>query len=285
MKTIKSKMSLIIVAFLVAVSMFTLLNPVKVYADTKTYKTIQNVVDAYAPDASANVDYKGSWPSVLNGYFDNTVTGDHTTQLKLDADDSTDGNVHYYYYNSKERDVIVAQANTLVDSGNEKTSSDYINDLNNTFPLSADVTGAAGLMSGFTPAFETFLGFLVTLLTIGMTVFTGLDLCYIAFPVFRGKCDDAKANGTKGMTTTDKKTGATKLTIISEDAQFSVVSADMVNTGKSPFVIYFQKRVISFVVLAVLIFILLTGNINIITNIGVKLASGILNVINSSFKN
>ena len=77
--------------------------------------------------------------------------------------------------------------------------------------------------------------------------------------------------------------GETKLNIVTEDAQFAVISAETAQTGQSAYLIYFKKRIISFVILAVLIFILLTGNINILTNIGVKLASGVLEAINNSF--
>jgi hypothetical protein len=276
MKSIKSKLGLIIVAFLIAVSMFTMINPVKAYAGTSAQ--IKEVIEKYAPEAN-NSDYSG-WPSKLQPYFSTAYNKDDGFTQVIEG--KINGNSYEYYYNPDEASAIIAIADAL-DKSTEKTGEDIVNDLDEVYTLKADVKSAAGVMNGFTSVFQTFLGFIVTMLTIGMTVFTALDLCYIAFPVFRGKCDDAKANGTKGVTSTDKKTGATKLTIISEDAQFSVVSADMVNTGKSPFVIYFQKRVISFIVLAVLIFILLTGNINIITNIGVKLASGILEVINNTF--
>jgi hypothetical protein len=188
----------------------------------------------------------------------------------------TDGSVSKtYYYDTSNETSILNHAKSLKGSA-------QIADLDNLYDLSADTTGAASLMSGIEGPLKTFLGILVTLITVGMTIFTAFDLCYIAFPVFRGKMDEAKANGTPGATHTNSK-GETKLTIVTEDAQFAVVSAETAQTGQNAFMIYFKKRIVSFVVLAVLIFILLTGNINLITNIGIKLASGILEAINNSF--
>lgn len=180
-----------------------------------------------------------------------------------------------YYYRADNETAIMNKAKSLKGQAQIDSLDDY-------YSLEADVEGAAGLVEGLKGPISTFLGILVTFLTVGMTLFTAFDLCYIAFPVFRGKMDDAKANGTRGVTRTNSK-GETKLNIITEDAQFAVISAETAQTGQSAYLIYFKKRIISFVILAVLIFILLTGNINIITNIGVKLASGILEAISNSF--
>ena len=58
-----------------------------------------------------------------------------------------------------------------------------------------------------------------------------------------------------------------------------MVAADTVQSGKNPFVIYFGKRLISYLVLAVLIFILLTGKITVFTTIAVNLVSGLIDII------
>lgn len=180
-----------------------------------------------------------------------------------------------YYYRTENEDAIMNKAKSL-------KGQQQIEDLDEYYSLEADTKTASDLVSGLKGPISTFLGILVTFITVGMTVFTAFDLCYIAFPVFRGKMDDAKANGTRGITRTNNK-GETKLNIVTEDAQFAVISAETAQTGQSAYLIYFKKRIISFVILAVLIFILLTGNINILTNIGVKLASGILEAISNSF--
>lgn len=202
----------------------------------------------------------------------------------ISTDSSLAGNSEYtkimvsdksYWYRTNNEQAILNKANSLKGQAQIDKLDDYYN-------IEADIEGANTLVEGLKGPISTFLGVLVTFITVFMTVFTALDLCYIAFPVFRGKMDEAKANGTKGMTHRGKN-GETKLTFITEDAQFAVINAETAQTGRSAYLIYFKQRVVSFIVLAILIFILLTGNINILTNIGVRLASGILEAISNSF--
>ena len=147
-----------------------------------------------------------------------------------------------------------------------------------TYNLKADTAGAHSALSGFMDPLAKFLGVITYGITIGMVVFTALDLAYISFPVFRGKMDDAKANGTAGLTRQGKG-GETKLNFITEDAQYAMTTADTATTGASPYIIYGKKRIISFVVLSILIFILVTGRINIFAELGIKLADGVLKMI------
>ena len=232
------------------------------------YDSVTDVANKYGPGGS-----KGNteWPSSLAAYF--IPAG--TSTIDANKMSTVTCNNVLYYYNTSDTSVIISKAKGL--DGDEA-----VDQLDDYYNLQADVAGAAGLLSGIQQPFQTFLGALVTVITVGATVFTALDLMYITFPVFRGKMDDAKASGTKGLTRQGKN-GETKLNWITEDAQYAMIAADTVQSGKSPYIIYFKKRVIALVVLAVVLFILLTGNINILTNIGIKLAAGILDMISSTF--
>jgi len=256
-KRITTVLFCIILTVLMCIGMYQ-----KVYADSAAVKTaVQGAIDANNGALPANLAgylTVGVVPSATQSTITVTVNGVTTT---------------YVYETAQETNIINACSNASANSS--------VTAAMDTFTLKADVGGATGTMSGFQKPLEVFLGILVTLITIGMTIFTAFDLCYIAFPVFRGKMDEAKANGTKGVTKTGKG-GETKLTIVTEDAQYAVVAADMANSGENPFLLYFKKRVVSFVVLAVLLFVLVTGKINILANIGIKLADGILNMINGS---
>lgn len=231
---------------------------------------------AYADEAAVQAEVQkygaSQFGSLLTTDAGVGASADYTS---ITVTDSASGVSTKYYYRKDNETAILNKAKSL-------RGQQQISDLDEYYSLEADTKTASDLVSGLKGPISTFLGILVTFITVGMTVFTAFDLCYIAFPVFRGKMDDAKANGTKGITRTNNK-GETKLNIVTEDAQFAVISAETAQTGQSAYLIYFKKRIISFVILAVLIFILLTGNINILTNIGVKLASGILEAINNSF--
>ena len=137
--------------------------------------------------------------------------------------------------------------------------------------LKPDTDSVLTSIDGFIPAINFVLGLLVWVMTIGMTVFSATDICYILFPMFRGKCDEAKQEGNKAFSIFDK--------IVSDEARHSLRAAETVETGKNPLTIYFGKRVVSYIILAVVIVVLLTGNITIITDIAVKAVKGILEII------
>lgn len=232
------------------------------YADAGAVQTaVQSAIDRNG----------GQMPASLSGYF---RTGAIQSAEEATIMVTVGGLATTYVYNTSQESQILAACNSAA-------SSAELNTALNSYSLQADIEGASEVMSGFKKPLGVFLGILVTLVTLGMTLFTGLDICYIAFPVFRGKMDTAKSNGTRGLTKTGKD-GETKLTFITEDAQYAVVAADMANTGANPFWIYAKKRIVSFCILAILLFIFVTGKINIVANMGVKLVSGILNMINSS---
>lgn len=248
-----------------AVIVFVLVANVNVaLADTdgQTQKTVDSVVQQYGPD---------NFPSYLSSDPQYAGNKDYAKVTYKDGNGASKS----YYYKKTDEAAILNKAKSL-------SGQSQIENLDNLYDLSADTGTAANLTAGLQGPMRTFLGILVVFITVFMTVFTAFDLCYIAFPVFRGKMDEAKANGTRGVTKTNKN-GETKLTLITDDAQYAVVASETAQTGQNAFVLYFKKRVVSFIVLAVLIFILLTGNINILTNIGVKLASGILQAISNSF--
>lgn len=145
--------------------------------------------------------------------------------------------------------------------------------------VTADTNTAAVLLSGFTDIISLGLGVIATLVIVGMTVFSAFDIAYIAFPVFRNKCEDAKVNGGNSMMTKKNSNGETGLRWVTDDAQYAI-SQGTIENGKSPWAIYFKKRVMSYILLAIILFILLTGNISLITNIALKVVSGIMNVLN-----
>lgn len=159
---------------------------------------------------------------------------------------------------------------------NDKTVEN-VSDITDGLNITADTGGAAAMMQGFAPIISLILGIVVTLVMVGMTIFSSFDVAYIAFPVFRNKCEDAKVQGTGAMVKKDSNGGAS-LRWVTDDAQYAVQQGS-IESGKSPWGIYFKKRIMSYILLAIIVFILLTGNISLITNIALKVVSGIMNVL------
>ena len=163
---------------------------------------------------------------------------------------------------------------------NEAKTTQNVTALTDNLGIDPDLDRATAMLSGFIPFIEMVIGVMITLITLGMTVFSAFDIAYIAFPVFRNKCEDAKASGTSGMMTKQKSNGESSLRWVTDDAQYAVTQGTVEN-GKNPWGIYFKKRVISYIMLAIILFILMTGNISLITNIALKVVAGIMDVLAS----
>ena len=142
----------------------------------------------------------------------------------------------------------------------------------------ADTAGATALLYGFAPLINLVVGVIVILVTMGMTLFTAFDIAYIAFPVFRNKCEEQKMMGGNNIMTKKGANGESSLRFVTDDAQYAV-SQGTIESGKSPWGIYFRKRIMSYILLAIILFILLTKNISLITNIALNVVSGIMNVL------
>ena len=162
-------------------------------------------------------------------------------------------------------------------SVNNAATVDDVSTITDGLNIGADTAGATALLSGFAPIISLVVGVIVVLVTMGMTLFTAFDIAYIAFPVFRNKCEEQKMNGT-GYNVKKDSSGNVSLRFVTDDAQYAV-SEGTIENGKSPWGIYFRKRIMSYVLLAIVLFILLTGNISMITNIAVNIVSGIMNVL------
>ncbi|WP_130849183.1 hypothetical protein [Intestinimonas timonensis] len=72
--------------------------------------------------------------------------------------------------------------------------------------------------------------------------------------------------------------GGIKLRFVSDEAVYVVENCN-VNQGKSPLTAYLDKRIWAYIIVSVVLFILLTGNINIFTNIALKIVSYIMQVL------
>lgn len=239
--------------------------------------------------ASAATEYTSGNVSDIAGYIDGggnpssigliTGTGTKDNTTYDNSYDCANINGTYYYWKSADKASIQGKISNVQANSPDKVADD-VRDITGGLNISADTTTAANTLTGFTGVISTMLGIIVVLITVGMAVFSAFDLCYIAFPVFRNKCEEAKQSG-QGIMASSKKTanGETKIRFVTDDAQYAVTAADTVQSGKNPFVIYFGKRLISYIALSILVFILLTGNIDIFTRLAIKLVSGILNVI------
>ena len=178
------------------------------------------------------------------------------------------------YYNPASIDVMYVQAVKFKE--NQKVG-EKMGDITSGLQIEANTGAAAVMLSGFKPILELGIGVIVVLITFGMTLFSAFDICYIAFPVFRNKAEEAKQSG-NSMMTKKSHNGENTLRWITDDAQYAVTQGT-IDSGKSPWKLYFGKRVSSYIFLGITLFILLTGNISLITDVAIKVVSGVIDVV------
>lgn len=154
-----------------------------------------------------------------------------------------------------------------------KISAHATQGLLNQANVNPDTGAAMGLLSGIMPVLNVVLGLMVVVISIGMSVFSALDIIYLAFPAFRSMVDNSVERGGKGTRTT--KDGTVTSRWVTQDAILAAQDAE--NTQGSPWGPYFKRRVLAYVFLAIILFILLTGNIFSITTLVTNALQGLFN--------
>ena len=244
---------------------------IMVFAMSITAFATEGTMDASTAESlvSQYINDNGTLPKGSSAYFTTDSNG------LTSAHAFTVNGTQYYISETN----LITVGKKLQRTADNDAAITTLNDVTEGMNITADVTTASTMLSGFYPILSTVIGLMVILISIGMTVFSAFDLCYIAFPVFRNHCEDAKQSGSGLMAKTNKSTGETKLRFVTDDAQYAVNAADTTQSGKNPFVIYFGKRLLSYIILAILLFILMTGNITVFTNLALKVVNGVLELI------
>lgn len=158
-------------------------------------------------------------------------------------------------------------------------AQDKITGLMDGFKLKADVESASEMLSGFHGVASLITGIICYVVVLGMGVYAGFDILYIAFPLFRQKCQGAVESG-NSMLTKQSSSGETVLRWVTDDAQY-VVQTCSIESGKSPWLMYLKKRILANVMLAIVMYMLFTGNIDIIVRIALNFAEGIINSLSN----
>ena len=182
----------------------------------------------------------------------------------------------YYEFNN----ASIGLSKAVEFSGNsisEDSVVDSIAEMNDTLDPADGMTGVANIISGFEPVLNTIIMVIAWLIVIGLPLVTALDVAYITIPFFREKAETARSNGNPGMTKQGKN-GETKLRWISDEAQHAVETIDLDN-GRSPLKTYLMSRILAFILVAIILYLLIGGQITVITQVAVRLVSGIVNFI------
>ncbi|MEM4385403.1 MAG: hypothetical protein QXD03_02510 [Candidatus Anstonellales archaeon] len=233
-------------------------------SDNDKVKTVESFIKQNCVVNGDSIDFK---VSALSIYV--RTEPDETYNNPVDLGD---GNVVYYSSGS------VNNIYGLATKFNSKANiSNKVNDVTGDIGMEANTKAAGVMLSGFKPIVELIIGVILVLVIFGMGIYTANDIAYIAFPLFRNKMEEVKADGNRLLTKKDSN-GDVQLRWVTEEAQYAVKEGTL-EGGKNPWRIYLGKRIVSYIFLGISIYILF-GHISLITDIAIRVVSGIMEVLN-----
>lgn len=208
-----------------------------------------------------------------------TSAGD--LQVRLTGPGGTQVTYHIPKDQIKAAEIVLTQADQQqsadTDGDGKTDAQNVLGEISENVHLAPNYGDAANILQPFVPYINILLGLITTVVVLSMQILTALDLCYIAIPTMRNFMSTKAAEGNAVVGKKDGN-GGVKLRFISDEAQYAVDQAAN-NQGRQPWGIYFKSRILSYIFLAVAMVILLTGNITLITDLIVKLVSGLMSVV------
>ena len=178
----------------------------------------------------------------------------------------------------KQKDAATRAGQSAKNSTNQAKKN--VKNMMKEFEVTADTSQAAVALAGVQQLVGVIVGILAYAVVIGMALFTGVDICYITMPVFRTWADDKGASGGAVTSSTNKDTGESKFRFVTDEAMFAVTQATVEN-GKNALGIYFKKRCIGWILTAIVLYVLLTGQITLLTDVILQFISGIVAALQS----
>lgn len=229
---------------------------------------------------NANVDVDGTSIDAYKSKAYGDGQGEATTSVSVGGKTvyMTASNIDSLY------SALTSLKDTAKKEDDKKTvagAKDKVNTMIDNFSPEADIDGAAKALSGLKDVVGVVIGLIIYVLMAAVTFFTSCDLAYITIPWFRGMANSkAQSSSGSGMNyNTSKSTGESKVRWITDEAIYAVKTADTSESGRSAIGIYALKRAWAIAGLAIAVYILLTGNVGFIMNLGLKIAGGVIDVI------
>lgn len=247
---------------IIVATIVSLISTASVYADTKTS-------DEYIKEY-----YESHYPDKLNSGVSKyaKVTEDiPSVDYELNVTFAIDSRVYYVNYNSSAEAAFVSAIKAAV---NNEKAIEAMNGITENMGIEADVDGAQQYLSGFVPVVNKFMGIMVITITLTMFLFTSFDILFITMPSFQ----EAAANNAENGGIMASKSKHKDIRFITREAQYAVKNCTIEN-GRNPLIVYGWKRLGAHIVLAILIVVLLSRNLNVFTNIATRLAIGVINAL------
>ena len=118
---------------------------------------------------------------------------------------------------------------------------------------------------------ENITGFALGLISFAIVVFTSLvtaaDILYLTSPIFNGMAHKMNWDGSLEER---------RFRFISPQAVEAQIEANTRTTGKNALGVYFKKRCIGWILTAIVLYVLLTGQITLLTDVVLQFISGVI---------
>ena len=284
------------VVFAIAMAFMMLFSSLSVYADAPKEGDV--VTKAKFSEAFDDKELNEHWATFGLTAQDVKNMSAYATSKANTSGDFKDKNitkgqgdgVHVPYVYKNEHGQVVFGYATVAGADNinkiaSKGQSEYvqgeIGDLVAQIDIQPDMQSAAEIMESFREPISTFLGVLCFVIVFGLAVFTSLDICYITIPAFQGWSNMQAENGKKGMSRTSGN-GDVRPSFVTHAALEAVKAENMADgEGGNALSVYFKSRMAVYILVAICIWMLLGNNITLITDIVLKLLSGIMGLVSN----
>lgn len=155
-----------------------------------------------------------------------------------------------------------------VDANGTQQALDAIENIKDLTNVNPDLKGAQGTLAPIIEIVNTVIGILATAILILIGLFTAIDILYLEVPTFHNSMDQKAME--KGQT---NKSGGVKAKIVSEDA--SQAYQEATETGKNVLIVYLKKRIVAYIAVAIVLYMLLSGNLSLIVEVVLKMLNGV----------
>ena len=226
------------------------------------------------------VETWNSLASSSGGEAEATFAGETKTFTNISTD-GADSSADINYVNAyiSMNACLTSIKSTSTDVKTVEGATSELNTVVNTMNSKAAVSQASQGLSSVMPLVNQFTGMIVVLMLLGMAIFTSLDVAYLVFPVAKQQMDAAGSSGRASVSKTNKATGEAKFRWISDDAIGAYQQATEI--GKNPLFTYLKMRLISYIAVAIVIYILMSGNLAVIINFVLQMLESVFDMLGS----
>ena len=228
--------------------------------------------------------------STLSEYADNSI---HVENGSVKFDDaglaqyfSTDPNGRdssitvdgvTLFYNSSDADTIDSRITQFKASDK---ATEAVREITTDLGVAADTGSATTILKPAVPYLNIALGILIVVAQIMLIALTAVDCVYMTSPSVQLNADSQLASGTNGVHVKTGKDGQPKFRFISDEAVFVTANCAL-GSGKNKYLEYLKLRALAYICVEIMFMVLVTGNIDIISNLVIGLIAGVFKILAS----